>query len=176
MVESEPMLTPYIPGIDSDLLVLSWYHTMATCEDFERGFSVELAPVGAFMAAMRQCDLLYVADDQGIWFAAWFEPKMTGAFYGLWIRKDKRHNLDSQQLVLDSLAHGFARGYRVLILATLHQRVIDQGERFGFVTMGTIPHLFDGEPAHIAWLDENRFEAVVEFYEDQAHATKQELH
>ncbi len=174
MIDSEPMLTQYVPGIETDLLLLSWWHTMATCDDLERGFSVELAPCGAFLASMRQCDLVYVADDTGIWFAAWFEPKMCGAFYGLWIRSDKRHNHISQQLVLDSMSYGLER-YRVLVLATLHQRVVDQGVRFGFTFMGTIPHLFDGEPTHVAWLDEEHFEPVRERYEQQAQTAARRL-
>jgi hypothetical protein len=83
------MLIRYEPGIDSDLTLLAWWQHMALCDDLERGFSVELASVGAFLSVMRECDLVYCADDDGIWFASWCEPKLTGAFWGVWVRADR---------------------------------------------------------------------------------------
>lgn len=156
-------MTVYEPGIDSDLLVLNWWHQMATTGDLERAFTVNLAPCGAFMAEMRKVMLVYEADADGIWFAAWFEPMLSAGSYGLWIREAKRHNADAMRQVIESLHLGLER-FPVLVFATMHDRVVEQGKRFGFQVMGVVPHLFDGEPATLAWLDAEHFYAAVAPY------------
>ena len=157
------MLTVYEPGIDSDLLVLSWWHHMATSGDLERAFSATLAPCGAFMAEMRRCTLTYEADDTGIWFAAWYEPALSGGFYGLWIRNGKRASADALRAVIESLHFGLER-WPVLIFATMHAPVVAQAEQLGFTRLGDIPHLFDGEASTIAWLDAEHFYPAVAKY------------
>lgn len=153
------MLTRYEPGIQSDLLLGEWWQRMATCDDLERGFSVELTALGAFMGAMRACGLVYMTDEGGIWFAAWFEPKLSGAFYGLWVRADKRHSRDALAAILDSIEYGLSH-FRVLIMASLHESVVNQAVSLGFVSMGVIPYLFDHQPTHVAWIDEDHFDAT----------------
>jgi hypothetical protein len=53
----------------------------------------------------------------------------------------------------------------VLIYATMHDAVAAQAEHFGFVSLGTVPHLFDCQSAHVAWLDREQFETAMLAYQ-----------
>jgi len=152
-------MTLYQPGLDADLLLLNWYYTMAACEDFERIFSAELTPCGAFFDSMRKTTLIYETDEKGIWFAAWFDRVMAAGSYGVWIRADKRDQPNGGEALragLESLSFGLAR-FPVLIFVTKHPEILALSRRFGFVALGEVPWMYDGDVAMIAWIDAARF-------------------
>jgi len=152
-------MTTYTPSIASDVLLLNWYYDMATCDDFESVFSAELAPCSAFMASMRGCNLIYESDEKGIWFAAWFGRMMCAGIYGVWIRADKRNQPGGGAALaagLESLAFGLET-FPVLLFVTKQPEVLQLSKRFGFVSLGEMPWVFDGDPASAAWLDAAHF-------------------
>jgi len=177
-------MTVYQPSIDADLLLLNWYYTMATCEDFEMVFSSELAPCSSFMASMRSCTLIYEVDEKGIWFAAWFDRVMCAGAYGFWVRADKRDSPgggEPLRAALESLRFGLSR-FPVLLFVTKQPEIVTLSLRVGFVPLGDIPWLFDGESASVAWLDAARFNQynpaphVEAFVPENATPPVEELH
>jgi hypothetical protein len=136
----------------ADLLLLEWWTRMAATADLEQAFSVVHASAGSFFASFRPPNILiYKADDQGIWFAAWFDPVMSGAFYGLWVAPHMRLTMCALQAVQESVAFGLGK-FPVLIGATRHLKVARQAARFGARILGDIPNLFDGETATIGFI------------------------
>lgn len=158
------MLTVYTPGVAEDLLMFDWYRVMGSCEDLEQAFSVHLAPFGAWIEAMRKSFLVYAADDTGVWFASWMDAgAMSGAFYGLWIREDRRHAADALPLVIESIHLGLER-FPVLIAVTQQPKVSLTAQRVGFQRLGVVPWIFDGNDAEILWLDSRHFYTAIEPY------------
>lgn len=157
-------MTIYEPGIESDLLLLRWYGHMGEIGDLEKVFSVTMAPCSAFMSEMRKCFVVYEADADGIWFAAWFDPAMAGAYHHAWIRHDHRKSRAGLLAMIESLYLGLER-WPVLISVTKQPEVPTQIQRLGFVTLGTVPWLFDGEEATISYLDTAHFYPAMKKYE-----------
>jgi hypothetical protein len=144
---------------EADLLLIEWWTRMAATADLDRAFSVVHASVGAFFQSFRPpSTLLYKVEGQRIWFAAWFDPVMNGAFYGLWIAPHMRITMAALEAVEESIAFGLSK-YPVLIGATRIPKLARQTERFGAKVLGDIPKLFDGETATIGYITAETFRA-----------------
>lgn len=154
----------YEPGVQTDLLVLDWYWRMGQCDDLERVFSVTMAPCSAFMSEMRKCVLMYERDADGIYFAAWFDPAMAGAFHHAWIRADKRQSRQAFVAMLESIHLGLER-WPVLLSVTRQAKLLSGLQRMGFTTLGRVPGLFDGDEAIISFIDADHFYEAVKKYE-----------
>ena len=145
-------MTVYDGSPEADLLLVDWWTRMAATTDLERAFSIVHASVGAFFQSFRPPNILtYKVDDEGIWFAAWFDPVMSGAFYGLWIAPHMRLTMCALKAVEESVAFGLEK-FPVLIGATREAKVARQAARFGARVLGSIPSLFDGEAATIGFI------------------------
>ncbi len=145
-------MTVYDGSPQADLLLLDWWTRMAATTDLEQAFSVVHASAGSFFQSFRPPNILiYEVDDEGIWFAAWFDPVMSGAFYGLWIAPPMRLSMSALRAVQASVAFGLEK-FPVLIGATRHVKVARQAARFGARILGDIPNLFDGETATIGYI------------------------
>jgi hypothetical protein len=132
-------MTIYDGSPQADLLLLEWWTRMAATADLERAFSASHASVGTFFGSFRPPSiLLYEADDQGIWFAAWFDPVMSGAFYGLWTAPHKRSTKVAFHAVQESIAFGLEK-FPVLIGAMREAKVARQAVRFGARIPGVRP-------------------------------------
>lgn len=137
----------YEPGVNSDLLLTEWWTHLGLSGDLERAFTVDLAPLGAFLMEWRNISaLMYEVDEQGsICKAAWVERVMSGGFYGLWIREDQRDS-SSLAFVLESTLLCLQR-FPVLIYVTRSRETADTAIRFGANEIGEVPHIFDGQAA-----------------------------
>jgi hypothetical protein len=152
-------MTLYDGSPQADLLLLEWWTRMAATGDLERAFSAAHASVGNFFGSFRPSSILiYEVDDQGIWFAAWFDPVMSGAFYGLWVAPHKRSTKVAFHTVQESIAFGLEK-FPILIGAIREDRVAKQAVRFGARILGNLPHVFDGETATIVYLTTETFRA-----------------
>jgi hypothetical protein len=151
-IRSSGNMTVYDGMPESDLLLLDWWTRMAATMELEQAFSVVHASVGSFFHSFRPpAVLVYELDDEGIWFAAWFDPVMSGAFYGLWIAPQMRLTMCALRAVQKSVAFGLEK-FPVLIGATRQTKVARQAARFGARIVGDIPNLFDGEKATICYI------------------------
>src|SRR5271156_2172376 len=50
--------------------------------------------------------LAFEVDERGIWIATWLVPAGAGAYFGVWVRKDKRQNKAMLKFVNDTLDAG----------------------------------------------------------------------
>jgi hypothetical protein len=111
-------------------------------------------------------------DAQGIWIATWVEPSMSGAYWGLWVREDKRKSKAMLAFVNQSLDLCL-KMYPVLMAPTKQVRLRSEMERLGWIYQGEIPHLFDGAPAGVYYMDQEtrdaRFERRREIIEQFKH-------
>lgn len=164
-------MTIYTPSVPADLLLLNWYMDLGSGPDFEAAFSAELAPCAAFLSAMSKSLLVYEADERGIWAAMWFDRQMSAGVFGLWIREDKRHWTSGVQFVGEAMEFGLER-FPVLICISRSDKVIEKAvSSFGFVAMGEIPWIFDGDAAQLAWVDAARFRPAVAKWRAQLETT-----
>src|SRR5262249_10407475 len=123
-------MTQYDGSPQADLLLLDWWTRMAATVDLERAFSASHASLGNFFGSFRPPSILiYEVDDEGIWFAAWFDPVMSGAFYGIWVAPHKRLTKVAFQAVRESIAFGLEK-FPVLIGAIREEKVAKQSVRF----------------------------------------------
>lgn len=150
----------YTPSIETDLLLLNWYMDLGSGPDFEAAFSAELAPCGAFMSAMQRTMLVYEADERGIWGAVWFDRQMSAGLAGLWVREDKRHWDTGVQFLGNAMEFGLEH-FPVLLFAARNANVVHKAATYGYVVLGEIPGIFDGEAATVGWVDAARFRAAL---------------
>jgi len=149
----------YEPGTDEDLLVLKWWGLLTETGDLGRAFVRAIWPLSEFMVNMGGNTILtYEADEQGIWFATWYDPIMSGAFCGLWVREDKR-NMEAVKAGHLSMRIAFET-FPVLITATRSESVRKTAQRQGFKDLGVVPHLFDLEDAFVLYATKKSFEEL----------------
>lgn len=159
-------LLEYVPGIESDILLARWWETLAESGDLGEVFSVEFAALGAFMEGMKNTTLLYDYDDKGIWFAIWADRIMSGAFFGFWVREDRRPSINGNLAESLSRVHEgldrFFGVYPVLFQVTRNPHIVELAMRIGAKILGRVPYIFDGEDAMITFLTKEDFAAYKE--------------
>lgn len=150
----------YTPGVSEDLLLLDWWVLLGRTRELETVFSAFTTALGGFMRCWAPpAILIYEVDEQGIWAACWLDPIHSGAFYGLWIRADKRRTKSGLKFVVESLEYALTRA-PVLISLTRDESLFNQTIHLGFTPLqGTIPWVLDGDDAHIAYMTSREFAA-----------------
>lgn len=122
--------------------------------------------------AANTVKIAFEFDDRGIWIATWIEPSMSGAYWGLWVREDKRKSKAMFAFVNQSLDLCL-KAYPVLMAPTKQVRLRSEMERLGWIYQGEIPHLFDGASAGVYYMDKEtrdaRFERRREIIEQFKH-------
>lgn len=145
-----------------DLLLVELWSRMANSGDLERVFTSDCFSLSGFLRAFQPpAVLLFVSDEEGIWFALWGEPVMTAGAFGFWIREDKRDpkpgethlGLRPSYQAIDKMLDLWP----VLFQVTKDPHIVELAQRLGAVYMGVVPHMFDGEPAHITYLTREAF-------------------
>lgn len=154
----------YEPGQCYDAELLAWYTRLVADGDLEKLVGPSLWPLGAFLEHFRSCPMLYYdADSDGWWFASWAFPFMGGGTWGVWFREDRRGKVVSgrqgMRHIRASLEAAFAQ-YPVLVNVTKQPVVVPKTEKLGYTYLGSIPHLFEGETAHVLALSRENFEAA----------------
>jgi len=163
----------YEPGTDNDLPLLTWYSLLCNDGSLEKAFGPSLWALGPFMKSMvdTTTGLLYAEDEQGWWGVSWFTPVMGGLSWGFWIREDYRGpgRYEKVALVMETLNAAFQM-FPLVLAPTKQTAVRDLALRFGFVDMGQIPHLFEGEPCFIIYQTREGFEPIFAAWSEQ-HGT-----
>jgi len=143
----------YEPGNPHvDLEITRWWLQMQADGDLEHLFVQEARTLGSLFGTIsppRTCLLAH--DAEGIWFAAWFEPCMAGAFMGAWCRRRLRHSRPALQAFFDAWSWALAPGRWPLIVGVTKQpALLSEHRRLGYAVYGAdrmgIGPLFDGEP------------------------------
>jgi len=156
-------LTVYRPSRDADLLVSQWWCCMDRDGDLDLTFSGDSRAMGSlFRMVSPPKALVYTCDDEGIWFAMWFERVLAGSFFGQWVRRGRRGTRAALDTTFEAWALAFAQGWNPLIAVTKQERLLRELGKFGYTIHGPVPGLFDGDAAHIAVLTRDEFTKACE--------------
>lgn len=132
-----------------EMFVLKWWTDLnANPAELENLFAKPLRNLTTILNwAASTVKVMFETDWDGIWAAAWVEPYMSGAFFGAWIRPDKRHTKAALQFI--NQAYDTALGYfPVLIGLTKQKNLHELHLRLGYEYVGEVPYLFDGQTAY----------------------------
>ena len=147
----------YNRSIEHDLLLAHWWGLLHASGELHTTFTKSIDSLSSFYTLFRPpASLVFYTDADGIWLAAWFEPVLSGAFMGLWLRADKRRSRSAYRSIL-TLYREALTVWPVLIGVTRHERLLDQHRRLGYTLLGKIPLLFDDEGAYILTLTKQTF-------------------
>lgn len=144
-----------------EMLVVNWYvqELAGKPDEFANLFAKPLRNLTEILFwSARTVKLYFEIDVAGIWCASWIEPCMSGAYWGVWVREDKRKSKAMLAHVNQSLDLAL-RHFPVLMAPTKQPRLQSEMERLGWIREGQIPHLFDGDAAGVYWLDKESRDA-----------------
>lgn len=140
-------------------LLIDWYHKLVTSGDMNTTMMSDMRYLSNFLLYFRpKVTLAYASDNNGIWFASWVEPFMAGAFFGLWIRQDKRHIPSAYRLLSEAYDEAF-KVFTVLIGISCQEHLRDIHRKMGYSHLGTVPAIWDGNPADVYFMTREMWEA-----------------
>lgn len=141
-----------------EYLLVDWYNALVSSGEHYQTFSPELRYLSEFLNFFKPPRILvYSADKGGIFYAFWLEPAMSGAYFGVWIRKDKRTRPSSLELLKRSFNASF-EGCTVLIAVTKQEDLDSTLRRLGCKHACRIPALWDGDAADVYYLTKDIWE------------------
>lgn len=138
-----------------ELLVVNWYiqELAAKPDEFANLFAKPLRNLTEILYwCSRTVKLFFEIDAAGLWIASWVEPVMSGAYWGVWVRADKRHSKAMLSHVNESLDLALQH-FPVLMAPTKQPRLKYEMLRLGWIHQGDVPHLFDGSAADVYYMD-----------------------
>jgi len=146
---------------DVDLWVTKWWFKMETDGDLKVALSAQCQSLGQLFGLISAPTkyVLFATDDAGIWFAAWFEPSLSGVFMGAWAAKEVRHRKRGLFAFLDAWEWALQR-WPVVIGITKQPAILAEHQRLGYTIHGPIPHWFDGKSTWIMHLTPGSFGPV----------------
>jgi hypothetical protein len=95
--------------------------------------------------AKNSVNIMFENDDEGIRFAAWCAPEMSGAEFGAWCRKSWRGTKAHLKFMDEAYERALSM-YPVLIGRTKQEKLHRLHLRMGYEFVGVVPGLFDGSP------------------------------
>jgi hypothetical protein len=153
LIEYEP--TPF-----HDLLLLQWHSYLTATGDIAKVLPIEDLCLSGFYYDMRTSRLVFkYAKESGIWYAAIIRHAMGGGQFDMWVHPNRRRGKDWLQAMEEAIAYGFEH-YNVLLGLTPQKNLLDAHQRLGYILIGEIPHLWDGDrPVHVMYITKASFEA-----------------
>ena len=134
----------YSPEPDQDVRVASWWSDLVKSGELVDIFAPNVQSLSAFLHMFQlPTQLYYRVDDKGIRAAVWFEPMLSGAFVGMWIRPNLRRTRDSVLFLRDTILEA-SNHVNVLIGLTKQADVVFLAQKLGFQNMGGISGLLPG--------------------------------
>lgn len=134
-----------------DLLIAQWYQFLVDSEDMDTMFA-NRHTLGSLLVAMRPPTVcLFEHDDKGVWAVFWYEPIFNGAFFSVWMRKDKRATVNAVTAMRKAIKAGL-EAWPTLIGVTKQKRLLPIHLKLGYNLVGMIPKLFGGHDAYILTL------------------------
>ena len=156
----------YEPGHrDVDLWVTKWWFKMEADGDLRVALSEQCQSLGQLFGLIGAPTkyVLFAFDEDGIWFAAWFEPSLSGVFMGAWAAKEYRHRGHGRRglnAFLDAWEWALGR-WPVVIGITKQPDILAEHMRLGYtVHQPAMPQWFDGKPTWIMTLTRASFAPV----------------
>jgi hypothetical protein len=159
-MKTEPRLTVYNWKTDEYLLI-DWYAKLIQSGDMALTFTLDMRWMGNFLQYFRKATLGYACDEKGIFFACWLEPLLSGAFFGMWIREDKRQASTSLKLAIEAYGEAF-KVYTVLMGLCKQDHLKDVHLKLGYTLQCTIPGLWNGEDVAVYSMTREQWETRYE--------------
>jgi hypothetical protein len=147
----------YVPNRDNDLEIVRWWVRMERDGDLDKLMMEGARSVSdLFRLVQPPKAMLWLLDDEGVWFAMWFEQCFGGAFCGAWLRQDRRGSRQGVWAFLDAWTWALT-AWPVLIGVTKQPELAAIHRKVGYTTLGAIPTIFDGQEATIMYLTRSAF-------------------
>lgn len=154
---------PYIGTEAQDWIVLQWFAHMKAVGEIYYVFAGKQTPYHFLRQHQTESALhLQLGFDGKVCCAAWIEPFMTGAFFGLYVREDVRKSRRSLRFVQRAYAWAFAH-YPTLIGVVSGSRpdlekVITEHHKLGYTGPVVVPFVFGGGDAYVFYVTRNTFQ------------------
>lgn len=142
-------MTIYDP-VRHEALLTAWYFELRSDPaEFANLFNESLRNLTELLWwAKHTVKLVFVADNAGLWGTAWVEPVLSGAFFGTWIRKDRRA-LPSAYAFVRHAQLAALETFPVLLGITKQSKLHDIHIAMGYELVGQVPALFDKSDAWV---------------------------
>ena len=146
----------YVPQ-QHETLGVAWFFKLRQTGDLDKVCYTTLHTITNFLSYWaNSVKLLFKADNDGIYFAAWAHPIMAAGEFGLWIREDKRHSSSTLKLVYEAYDKAFDV-YPVLLGVSKQSDLRKIHEHLGYVFNAEVPNVWDGQPAQFYYLTKEAY-------------------
>ena len=132
-------------------LLIAWYYAQlrAEPEEFAKLFMKPLRSLTALLNwAAHTVHLMLSVDERGIWGAAWVDPFLSGAYFGTWMRKDRRGTIGAYALVRHAQRDAL-KVFPILIGVTKQPALHKVHLALGYELVGKLEKVFDGDDAWV---------------------------
>lgn len=139
----------YAPSPSADLLLAQLWARLQADNELADLYSDPEFPLSAIFEASTppRNELVYRVDDEGIWFAFWVTSVAGGAMVSVYVRPDRR--ADVQALVSFRRCLQFAlRAYHVLLGIT-RETLLPLHRRLGYSIAGCVPGILGGKDGYL---------------------------
>lgn len=151
-------MTVYETNVSTDVLLVRWYEHLAATGDLEDQFSRPTRSLGSFMEYVKASVFIYEADDDGIWFAAWFTPALGAVAFHYWMRREVRGGDAGLRALIEALRFGLRLSPVLLAAIRANPGDVAAFQVLGFVTLGgVIPGIFEDNAMSVSYLDREHF-------------------
>ena len=158
---TEPSAAPQLRVYDwrtEEYLLIDLYNQLITSGDMATTFAPDMRYLSTFLTFFRGgATMGYASDNNGIFFASWVQTFLAGGFFGVWIRKDKRHTVTALRLLTESYNECF-KVYTVLLGICKQEHLREVHEKLGYKRLAEVPALWNGESVDIYAMTKDMWE------------------
>ena len=139
-------------------LIVAWYFSLKSDPvEFSNLFMKPLRNLTHLLLwAERDVKVMFEEDADGIWACSWAEPYGSDAFFGSWIRKDKRGTFAAVAFIRRCYRLCFEH-FNAIIGITKQPNLDKLHLALGYRFVGEFSTLFDGSPARVYELSKEAF-------------------
>lgn len=139
-------------------LIVGWYFSLKSDPvEFSNLFMKPLRNLTHLLLwAERDVKVMFEEDEDGIWACSWAEPYGSDAFFGSWIRKDKRGTFAAVAFIRRCFRLCFEH-FHAIIGITKQPDLDKLHLALGYRFVGEFSTLFDGSPARVYELTSEAF-------------------
>lgn len=142
-----------------DIHLLKWWLALTKTSEIEEAFPKKIHPLAEFMNLFKPPrTLVYALTDDKLWFATWLEPLLHGIYLSTWTDKTMR-GTKAHFNASFTVCEGILNVYPVILSVTHNTRLAKILQRAGYISLGEVPNLYDGNSLHFAYLTKSAFEA-----------------
>ena len=142
---------------DHTMLMIGMWGRMSQDGDIDTGFMSETHIITRFFQIFAPPTQTFIdMDDEGIFFAAWFQPFLSGFWQGLWVRSDKRKSPKVFKNWIDVLNQVFEHTNIILGITKRHE-LLEPHSKLGYDISMVIPDIYEGSSGWIVQLNKHRF-------------------